>query len=350
MSPLRRAIVILAGATGALLLPAGPAQADPGDRFTGNDEGVYGESDGQDIGAGAQGPSLPGGIVIEGGSGEGGTLRASGGNWEPPPCYYAPEFTPGEFEQYHQDYLNTPLHSGKAEAVRMFEEQYVDGEGVYENYNLAGEGEGMWWGSFINENSDDYEAMLSCNEPRFWVEFGDAPPPVPGVVTPGVLAELAYEHTRVPDTETALNPDENEDQVVGLATWIWTEGAATAPVSVTARVEGYDIWATTTATPSGLTIGPGTENAILHPSDGECAVSADGRAGEPYAPGRAGETPPCGVTYLRATHGRDPYQLSATLNWSIAWTGSGGTGGDLPDGSVEGNEEVTVAEIQAIVR
>ncbi|WP_233870557.1 hypothetical protein [Streptomyces sp. ST2-7A] len=313
------------------------------------DENVHGESDGRNIGAGAgrgNGP-LPG-IVIEGGGGSGGSFSTTSTNWSPPACYYAPEYTPEEFEQHYLDYLHSPLHSGKAEAVYWYRENYGEEGGV--NFNLDAEEEGMWWGSFINTASDDHEGKLACSEPWFWVPFGEAPPPLPGVPTPELLAGLAYEHTRVPDTEIALNPEDADHQIVNLPTWIWTEGSSTAPVSVTARVVGYDIWATTTAEPDRLTIDPGTRDAVTHPASGECGIAGDGTIGEPYRAGRAEEPPPCGVTYLRATHSGGPHQLLATLTWDVSWVGSGGAGGDLPDGSVSTPQDIEVEEIQAVVR
>ncbi|BET48412.1 hypothetical protein RGQ21_33940 [Kitasatospora aureofaciens] len=36
--------------------------------------------------------------------------------------------------------------------------------------------------------------------------------------------------------------------------------------------------------------------------------------------------------------------------WEIAWTGTGGAGGDLPDGTFENAQAVTVQEIRAVNR
>lgn len=92
----------------------------------------------------------------------------------------------------------------------------------------------------------------------------------------------------MPDTEIELNPD--GDQTVNLATWVWLDQAAFEPVSVTASLDDYGLWATTTATPTALTIEPGTSDARLHPASGECAVSGDGSIGEPTAGGGPGRS------------------------------------------------------------
>ncbi|PAX90364.1 hypothetical protein CLM82_15780, partial [Streptomyces albidoflavus] len=81
---------------------------------------------------------------------------------------------------------------------------------------------------------------------------------------------------------------------------------------------------------------------------GTCRIDADGSIGSPYKKGSADQDPPCGITYLRASD--EPYQLSASITWEISWEGTGGTGGDLPDGTFETTQDMTVQEIQSINR
>ncbi len=103
------------------------------------------------------------------------------------------------------------------------------------------------------------------------------------------------------------------------------------------------------ATAASLHIEPGTEDAESLPASGECEVNDDGSIGEPYARGKAELTPPCGVRYLRSS-GDGSYALEATLTWEISWEGSGGTGGDLPNGTFATTTEVPVQEYQAVNR
>ncbi|MET7292361.1 hypothetical protein ABZS79_09485 [Streptomyces griseoloalbus] len=42
--------------------------------------------------------------------------------------------------------------------------------------------------------------------------------------------------------------------------------------------------------------------------------------------------------------------LTASITWQVSWEGSGGTGGDLPDGTFETTQDMTVQEIQSINR
>jgi enoyl reductase len=55
------------------------------------------------------------------------------------------------------------------------------------------------------------------------------------------------------------------------------------------------------------------------------------------------------VKYLRSS-GDGTYPLQATVTWKITWTGTGGTGGDLPDGTFGATQDVAVQEIQAVNR
>jgi enoyl reductase len=197
--------------------------------------------------------------------------------------------------------------------------------------------------------NDDYplEEQLACDFRTFWVDFSDPPPAEPSVVDAETLAELAWEHTRVPETEVSLNPE--ADQTVNLPTWVWLDQATFEPVTVRAELDDYGIWAETTATPTRLTLDPGTEDAEVYPSGG-CEVNEDGSIGEPYTTGRADETPPCGLTYLRATPNADEYELEATLTWEVTWRDYQGNTGTLPDGVFSTTDDLNVDEVQTIVR
>ncbi|NED83968.1 hypothetical protein G3I76_28220, partial [Streptomyces sp. SID11233] len=68
-----------------------------------------------------------------------------------------------------------------------------------------------------------------------------------------------------------------------------------------------------------------------------------------FAAGKADRTPPCGVTYLRSS-GDATYRLQTAVTWDTAWTGTGGAGGDLPDGTYGQPQDVQVREIQSVNR
>lgn len=223
---------------------------------------------------------------------------------------------------------------------------YIDGD--YEDFNEEKKDEGMWWGAVYNPNAS-IDDQLKCDRVPFWADNGETPD-VENIITPEILAGLAYEQIKVPGTEVTLAPGGKSK--VNLPTWAWLDGGEFKPVAVTASlaVGGLDMSATTTATPKSLRIEPGTKDARLHPASGECTINGDGSIGEPYAKGKADQEPPCGVTYLRSS-GDGSYAMEATVTWEISWTGTGVAAPQaLPDGTFGNEQAVEVEEIQSINR
>ncbi|MFC4464969.1 hypothetical protein ACFPH6_10510 [Streptomyces xiangluensis] len=272
------------------------------------------------------------------------------GNWTPPACWYEPR-TPDQFgksvEDMYNETVNTPgQHSYAKSSIGMYRNTYKDGE--YKNYNKDKADEGNWWVAVRDEDRWMEPEAQACDELPFWVENGDDPG-VPNAVTPEVLAELAYNRLELPETEVTLAPEENTK--VNLPTWAWLDKATFKEVDVTAQLNagGLNIQATTTAKPVSLRLEPGTEDAETYPASGECAINDDGSIGEPYAKGKADQTPPCGLKYLRSS-GDGTFKLQATVTWEVTWAGTGGAGGDLPNGEFGNDQAVVVQEIQSVNR
>jgi hypothetical protein len=272
------------------------------------------------------------------------------GDWTPPACWYEPisaeEFAKRTESQY-DEVVNNPAQPNYAKsATGQFRDIYKDGK--YKNYNLDQKDEGSWWVTVQDDDRLDEPGAWQCDELPFWVETGDTPP-VKNAVTPQVLAELAYNQIQLPTTEVTLAPANTTK--VNLPTWAWLDKAKFNEVSVTASLNaaGVNIQATTTAKPVSLKLEPGTGDAETYPASGECTINADGSIGEPYAQGKADQTPPCGIKYLRSS-GSGTFKLRATVTWDITWTGTGGAGGDLPDGTFGNDQNVTVQEIQSVNR
>ncbi|WP_446045166.1 hypothetical protein [Streptomyces olivaceus] len=339
----------LAAATAALaatcvLATAGTASGkDPG----GSQFDVEGNNDKNN------GQTLESRIVFTGSTGGGGRESSGGftpaGDWTPPACWYEPKWTPAEFAEEFRKNWDIPHASGVGEAYRLSQDHYINGE-PYENFNKEKTGTGIWWESVRDEDRAEAgdPAAFACDARTFWVDNGEAPE-VENAVTPEILAQLAYTRIKVPDTSVTLAP--GEATKVNLPTWAWLDNAEFDEVSVTASLDvgGVNIQATTTATPVALKLEPGTPDAETYPASGECTINADGSIGEPYAKGKAERTPPCGIKYLRSS-GNGAFDLRATVTWEVAWTGSGGAGGDLPDGTFGNDQEVVVQEIQSINR
>ncbi|MFJ2948217.1 hypothetical protein ACIO8H_11350 [Streptomyces sp. NPDC087226] len=276
------------------------------------------------------------------GTGDKAGALVSSTSWSPPPCWYAPMFTPEQLQNYLEPIWEAGSTGYEWDAKQR--EKY-DADDEKKGFNKDKSGKGYWWGSYVDRSFPP--GWDSCTKDYFWVDTGDAPPAdVENAITPEILAELAYAQIRVPGTEVTLAPA--EETKVNLPTWAWLDGAEFKPVSVTASVPVLGMNATATAEPVSLEIKAGTPDAETYPASGVCEIN-DGRIGEKYEKGNADRTPPCGVKYLRSS-GDGTFPLQATVTWEIHWTGSGGAGGDLPDGQFGATQDVTVQEIQAINR
>ncbi|WP_406139472.1 hypothetical protein [Streptomyces sp. NBC_01089] len=218
------------------------------------------------------------------------------------------------------------------------------GEASYKNYNMGKDG--MFWRGVMNKDMVSDMASYSCERTLFWQDANTVPQDK-HAPTPEVLAAYAYDRINVPDTKFELKPAAKS--TVNLPTWVWSGKGRFQDVKVRAELPHTDLWAETTAKPVSLHLEAGTPDAETYPASGECAINGDGSIGAPYSTGDADRTPPCGVTYLRATDGR-PYRLRASVTWEISWTGSGGAGGDLPDGTFESTRDMDVQEIQSVNR
>ncbi|MET7357661.1 hypothetical protein ABZS76_04355 [Streptomyces sp. NPDC005562] len=293
-------------------------------------------------------------------SGGSGNLAAADVSWTPPPCWYAPMYGAKEFKKKMSKELkeaaSAPGMAGHAgAAINQMQRHYEDDYGWtdtpgYKDYNVDKDGDGMFWAAVENPDEPDVLKRSSCSDIPFWVENGEPPPAqYEEAIKPEMLAALAYQHMRLPDTKVSLAPDGTTK--VNLPTWAWLDKAAFDDVRATAaiNVPGFDIRATTTAKPKALTLEPGTGDAKLIPASGECPI-VDGKIGEPYAKGRSKETPPCGIVYGRSSAGAT-FPLKASLTWEISWTGTGqDTPVGMPDGTVEAVQDVTVEEVQSVNR
>lgn len=334
-----RRLLFTSGLIAVSLTMTGPAYAEKG--FGGTD----GETQEVDSGKDGTVSVTVGGVVFDrskNGSGNSAGALTSSTSWTPPPCWYAPKYTPEQLQKYLEPTWEAGSTGYQWDAEQR--DRYVKGH-PYTDFNKDKTGKGYFWDSFVNK--DFPPGWDSCEEPIFWVDQGDPPPAnIENAVTPKVLAELAYAEIRVPSTEVTLAPAAATK--VNLPTWAWLDAADFKPVSVTASVPVIGISATATAKPVSLRIEPGTKDAVTYPASGVCEVNND-RIGQPYAKGKADQTPPCGVRYLRSS-GNGTYPLQATITWEIDWTGSGGASGDLPDGTFGATQDVVVQEIQAVNR
>lgn len=279
-------------------------------------------------------------------------------DWAPPACWYEPAFSPEE--------LKAAVATGKGGLVNahtwwsndLWVEHYEKGgaggdsrtapendvSGGYKNYNIGKKG--MFWRSTVREGRYADAEAWDCGRVMFWQDAGTVPHDK-NAPTPETLASFAYERIEVPDTEIELKPKSRS--TVNLPTWVWLDKGTFKDVKVRAELPRTGLWAVTTARPVALHLEPGTSDARMHPSSGDCEIGAGGGIGTPYTRDGVQQDPPCGITYLRGTGGR-PYELTASITWAISWKGTGGARGDLPAGTFESSQVMNVQEIQSVNR
>ncbi|MEV0218421.1 hypothetical protein [Streptomyces sp. NPDC050704] len=288
--------------------------------------------------------------------GKRGSLAPVDTNWEPPACWYEPIFTGEQLKGFvdktdgvgdvgiHESWIGKGLwtdHYQDGKPDRNFDDEISVAEG-YKDYNIGKDG--YFWRSVAPDKSDP--ESWDCGRIMFWQDAGEIPD-VPNAPTPETLAGYAYDKVKVPDTEIELKPEGKS--TVNLPTWVWLDKGTFQEVKVRAELPNTNLWAETTAKPVALHLEPGTEDAETYPASGDCEINDDGSIGTPYEKGDAEKTPPCGIRYLRATAGA-PYELKASVTWQITWEGTGGAGGDQPDGVFETTQDMNVQEIQSINR
>ncbi|AUH41374.1 hypothetical protein [Streptomyces sp. CMB-StM0423] len=320
----RATATVAALACGLLLASAGGAAADRGTGTT--DTGGGGESGGDGISA----------VVYARHSPDGGQpMTSSTGNWSPPVCWFEPRYTNDALAKHNEEMED----KGPLEGI-----DHDTAENRKEETDAHKDKDGMWW----ERTPEMSPRSCEIGELWIWVDRGDPDPPA-DTIDPEILAGLAYKETNLPAPPVDLkpNPDRN---VVNLPTKIefsqpldrvWTTA------SLVNEQAGINIAATTVAEPVSLRIDAGTEYAEptsctydLVEADGGYQVNSDGSG--------------CNITY-RKSSGEGAYSMEAQIVWDVTWNPTASPDGtpqndDLPDGLSVSEQEVTVKEIQTVVR
>ena len=161
-------------------------------------------------------------------------------------------------------------------------------------------------------------------------------------VTSEQLLIQALKELQLPALSPATAPPRRADGLVGLPEWFWIAAASWHTLIVT--VNAGPVWATVTATPTELSVNPGTGASPV-------ICAGPGTAYDPASPAGAQRTD-CSFLYTRPSDGLpgDVYPASVSVVWQVAWTGSGGAGGVLaPALSVPVDVPIRVAQGEALV-
>lgn len=166
-----------------------------------------------------------------------------------------------------------------------------------------------------------------------------APRSTPAASEIEILALRARESLVLPAPRIAMNPPAEWESVVGLATWLWVEGA----------------WeqqsATASAGPVSAVVRARPETVVWDMGNGD-RVTCSG-PGTPYNATRPPDAQhtDCSYTYRRSSAGRpgEAFQVTATVVWRASWSAVGVEGGgDLGPLTTSGTVPIRVAELQAL--
>ena len=152
-----------------------------------------------------------------------------------------------------------------------------------------------------------------------------------------MVAQQAVSRLDLPQLPIAMSPPGT--QLVGVPTWLWIDSTTWTTRSASASVGA--VTATATATPSRV---------VWSTGDG-AQVTCTG-PGTPWQQGTdpAAPSPTCGHVYRRAstTAAGGAFPVTATVSWSIAWSGAGQAGA-LPALTTSATTSTRVDEVRAVV-
>lgn len=267
-------------------------------------------------------------------------MTSSGGSWDPPACWYEPQYTPEQFDAAFQALLKTLSGANGTAAQQQYDALKAD-------HDFHRGEDGLWWGMVKTKKAWDLPNTAPCTQSPGvqWVPTGK-PPAGMLAVTPQMLSKLAYGATKLPPPMVKLSPAPDK-QTVNLATFV-SFNQPLKPVSVTASLDyaGVRIAASTLAVPTSLRVDAGTDDASPRTCTYQFTQSGSGYQVD-------SSTSSCNITYQRSSRG-GTYPLTAEVTWHVSWTASkdpyATPANPLPDGLTGGApQNVVVREIQTVV-
>ncbi|WP_257231871.1 hypothetical protein [Streptomyces sp. Rer75] len=177
--------------------------------------------------------------------------------------------------------------------------------------------------------------------PPVWIPDGpqaDGGPPA----APAALAEQARSQLRLPSPKIKASPA--DEQLVTLPTWLWLERDAWRKVTATASVPGVSVTAVARPTSVEWSMGDGGSEVCHGPGTPYRSSEASRQDANPRKP-----SPDCGYTYhsSSAEQPDNAYRVSATMHWSVTWSGAGESGA-FPGLTATSNALFRVTESQAV--
>lgn len=333
------AILVLTSGVYAVAVGAPQAQAaagsdNCGSGSSGGSSGGGGSVAGGTVTMWTQLTKFSQGVLCQGGS----TSAAADPDWQPPQCWWAPEYSPQELANAIGS-LDTNGGSAIDTYTQLTDEYAAGGTGAaykanykttdpppWERFNVppatpAGEWWGLVWSDDITKQGIDDCTTIDNNhfpEDWYWVtpvtgapDPGDAP-----TLDPQELAEYIAGLVKLSPVQVQTSPGLNH-ATVGLSDWLWADGAGNttiAPVNICTQRQYGNICVTLSAWAEKLSIS--SPGATIF---SDCNLQAGTtEIGTPYTSGNG--NPPCGLTFNQA----GPASVTIGTTWKVEITWAGG--------------------------
>ena len=164
--------------------------------------------------------------------------------------------------------------------------------------------------------------------------------PAGAPVTPSALAQVAYKKLKPPAPTLVLSPPSTRPELVGMPLWLSVPAQLWVPVTASASAGGASV--TVTATPALVTWSMGDGGSVTCHGPG-APYPSDPSVHPPLL------SPTCGYNYPRPTARGRSFPVTATVDWNVAWSGTGNSGGTFPNLRSASGTQVQVTEVQALV-
>ncbi|GII75506.1 hypothetical protein Sru01_04880 [Sphaerisporangium rufum] len=250
-------------------------------------------------------------------------------DFDPPHCWYQPQYTYEEMRDWAERIRFVWHHEGP-EGQRESRDWYE--QILAEIAPHAGEPGKIFW--FLTDDGTDAGWDCYMSTDPFWKYVGAQPPAVANdkIIDPVDLALIARANLTLPDPVITLNPPRGRS-FVGLETWVGVQDQGER--DVTAEVAGTNLSATIVARPSRVDISVHGADAEVHDGLARCPEYRKG----------ADLGGACWVRFNRSSLGA-PYRITVTQTWVVTTNVAGVT---LPPGEVSAGTTVIIDEIQSNV-
>ncbi|GAA1277918.1 hypothetical protein Psi02_79460 [Planotetraspora silvatica] len=325
-----RRVLTIAAVLLAALVTAIPAYADP----------IGGGGDGGDSGGGGDGRGnfyayVKSRVHVSGSGYKGDGNVNVPDNFDPPHCWYQPEYTYDEMREWAER-IHFVWHHQGPEDQRDASQWYKDTlDQIKPHENEPGN---IFW-FLTDDGTDEGWACYTQTDP-FWIYVGEQEPTGPGEpITPVDLAKIARANLTLPAPTFELHPPAVGGvyrSYVGLETIISPpKNSRPTAKTVTASIDGAPgLTATVTATPAYVKVtssGPNDEHILR-----ECPEYEEGMNVEDT----------CYLRFARASTG-GPYTITVTQYWNIT-SEPAAPMGENPFPMPSEPETIVVDEIQSV--